>query len=574
MSPKVQTRNVSRFAAAGVAFALLAVLLLITGARAEGVIPDGVTPNSPDIVGGQLASDGEWPWQVALIQFGANPYDGQFCGGSLIAAGWVLTAAHCVVDNGDVTAPSEIQVLAGIHDLGTPDAGYQRINIQQIIPHPGYVESTYDQDLALLRLSTNAVLGPTAGGQNVAVVPLVAAGVGDLVGTMADITGWGNTGSGYPTQLMEARVPIVSKADCNDSNSYNGDITDNMMCAGYAAGGVDTCQGDSGGPLVVGSPSDFRLAGITSWGTGCAQPNKYGVYTRVSRYVGWITGYLNPAPAPTITSFTPTSGVIGTVVTIDGTNLGGTTLVKFNGVAATTFSVVSATRVTAKVPTGATTGKVSVTTPSGTATSTGNFTVTGPAPTYRAYLPMGIHLPPQPPPTPIRNGNFEQGHVAWTEYSSHDWPLIMNEDDLAATPQGGSWAAWLGGEVDEISRLSQTITIPAATPYLSFYHLIASEDACGFDYARVLLDSNKVYEVSLCGSSNTGGWTRRTINLSAYAGRTMKLMFEVETDDSQNSNWFIDTVSFTASGRDEAEELPAAPADPTLSMLGKSEYLR
>lgn len=269
----------------------------------------------PKVVGGQLASPGEWPWQVALIYAGGTPYNDQYCGGSLIDAGWVLTAAHCV----DGSSPSSIQVLAGIHNLASPEAGYQRLNVSAIYVHPQYaVATTHDNDAALLRLAAPAVLGATSGGEMVATVPLVAANAGGLAGQSAAVTGWGHTGTTYATRLMEATIPVVTNTDCNDSNSYNGSITGNMICAGYAAGGVDTCQGDSGGPLVVFGPS-WQLAGITSWGIGCAQPNLYGVYTRVSAVRGWIDSTMVAGPTdphePNNTRGTATRIFYGTVLT-------------------------------------------------------------------------------------------------------------------------------------------------------------------------------------------------------------------------------------------------------------------
>nr|XP_020443575.1 plasma kallikrein-like isoform X2 [Monopterus albus] len=87
---------------------------------------------------------------------------------------------------------------------------------------------------------------------------------------------------------MEVEVPVVGNRQCN-CNYGVGHITDNMMCAGLSAGGKDSCQGDSGGPLVSKQSSRWILAGVVSWGEGCAQPNLPGVYTRVSQYENWIT---------------------------------------------------------------------------------------------------------------------------------------------------------------------------------------------------------------------------------------------------------------------------------------------
>uniref|UniRef100_A0A3Q1EUP0 trypsin n=1 Tax=Acanthochromis polyacanthus TaxID=80966 RepID=A0A3Q1EUP0_9TELE len=92
-----------------------------------------------------------------------------------------------------------------------------------------------------------------------------------------------------PQRLQEVNVPIVTNSDC--SNSYGG-ITDNMICAGLTEGGKDSCQGDSGGPLVSKNDSIWVLAGVVSFGNGCAEPNFPGVYARVSQYQSWINSFI------------------------------------------------------------------------------------------------------------------------------------------------------------------------------------------------------------------------------------------------------------------------------------------
>jgi IPT/TIG domain-containing protein len=94
---------------------------------------------------------------------------------------------------------------------------------------------------------------------------------------------------------------------------------------------------------------------------------------------------------PTISSFSPTSGPVGTSVTINGTNFTGATSVKFGGVSGT-FVVNSSIKITAVVPAGAVTGKITVTTPSGTATSTAAFTVTGNRHARTISLDLRRHL--------------------------------------------------------------------------------------------------------------------------------------------------------------------------------------
>lgn len=164
------------------------------------------------------------------------------------------------------------------------------------------------------------------------------------------------------------------------------------------------------------------------------------------------------------------------------------------------------------------------------------------------YLPAILKpAPPPPPPSPIVNPGFESGATGWTEYSAQGWPLILNVADLPILPHGGSWAAWLGGDDSEDSYIQQSVTVPASTPYLSYWHWIDSEDVCNYDFARIQVNGTTVNEYTLCTSSNSGGWVRRTVNLSAYSGQTVSLRIRVVTDSSYVSNLFIDDVSFQAS---------------------------
>ena len=95
--------------------------------------------------------------------------------------------------------------------------------------------------------------------------------------------------SNYPDILQEARVPLLSRSICAGHRVYGRKLSDNMLCAGYLEGGIDSCDGDSGGPLVCQNSDDvWKLVGVTSWGHGCAEANAPGVYTRVQRYLSWI----------------------------------------------------------------------------------------------------------------------------------------------------------------------------------------------------------------------------------------------------------------------------------------------
>ena len=236
---------------------------------------------SPRIVGGSTAQVGAWPWQVAFLFNGVSPSSGQFCAGSLITDEWVVTAAHCVA------VTSSIDIQAGIHSLAS-NAG-QRRDVVSTIVHPSYDPAqNFNNDIALMKLSSPVTLNSTVS----TIVPLIAEdGALAAPGVTATVTGWGTTSSGGASSdaLLQVDVPIVSTTDCNASTSYNGAITANMLCAGLIEdGGKDSCQGDSGGPLVVPEGTGYRLAGIVSWGIGCALQRLPGVYTRVTEMRDFI----------------------------------------------------------------------------------------------------------------------------------------------------------------------------------------------------------------------------------------------------------------------------------------------
>lgn len=165
---------------------------------------------------------------------------------------------------------------------------------------------------------------------------------------------------------------------------------------------------------------------------------------------------------------------------------------------------------------------------------------------------------------PIRNWNFEPGRVMWTEFSSHDWPLIMNKGlPAGTTAHSGTWAAWLGGDFDDISYIEQSVTIPVWTPYLVYYRWIGSEEgSCMYDYAYVMVNASTVDSYALCGPANSARWERRTVNLILYAGKTVRLRFQVSTDGSLNSNLFLDDITLVEyAPAVEARQAPLSALD-------------
>lgn len=148
--------------------------------------------------------------------------------------------------------------------------------------------------------------------------------------------------------------------------------------------------------------------------------------------------------------------------------------------------------------------------------------------------------------TDIVNGDFEAGPSHWIEYSTHGWSLITNSFPGGMMPRSGSWAVWLGGENDEVAYIAQQVTVPPGRPYLTYWHWIASEDTCGYDFGGVIINDAVVDVYDLCGSAATYGWTKHSVNLSAYAGQQVAMQIRVETDSAFNSNLFVDDVAFQA----------------------------
>uniref|UniRef100_A0A4X1STK3 Transmembrane serine protease 13 n=1 Tax=Sus scrofa TaxID=9823 RepID=A0A4X1STK3_PIG len=227
------------------------------------------------IVGGALAPESKWPWQVSL-QFGTT----HICGGTLIDAQWVLTAAHCFF----VTQEKVLEgwkVYVGTNNLHQlPKAA----SIAQIIINGNYTDDQDDYDIALMRLSKPLTLSAHV---HPACLPMHGQTFG--LNDTCWITGFGKTKETDEKTspfLREVQVSLIDFKKCNDYLVYDSYLTPRMMCAGdlREAG----TPGDSGGPLVCEQNNRWYLTGVTSWGTGCGQRNKPGVYTKVTEVLPWI----------------------------------------------------------------------------------------------------------------------------------------------------------------------------------------------------------------------------------------------------------------------------------------------
>ena len=281
------------------------------------------TPRSPraheSIVGGAEASIADFPFQVALYDPQAgSPAAGFFCGGVILDADHVATAAHCLLGGGSgrrLSAPAEIAVLAGSSRLSPTDPGSVRDPVASASYDPRYNPFTSDYDVGVLTLSRRLWNGPAPKLDGVATIaPLPAsAALAEGYGNpneehaiVATTSGWGDTNPApseppsYPLGLRSAHVSLTSEWLCEEAyGAIEQTITPRMICAGEASHRTDSCYGDSGGPLLVDRdtpadpPSDYVLVGLVDFGNGCAQAGYPGVYSRISDPE--IAGFLNSA---------------------------------------------------------------------------------------------------------------------------------------------------------------------------------------------------------------------------------------------------------------------------------------
>jgi secreted trypsin-like serine protease len=280
------------------------------------------------VILGTPAPAGAYPFQVSLIDASSKPgeeFNAHFCGATLIAPTWILTAAHCVTVEDEIAKPSDVNVYVGSQNFKSGD----RIAVKSVFRHPDYVASVTENDVALLQLARV----PKAGIKfsTVDIITKDNEATYTKAGTQVSIVGWGTTENDQLSQrLLQASIKLVERAVCNgnilkkratelpDSLAeivqnfrINAEgarkvreavvanagpiVSDAMICAGEPSPAPnidkvrDTCQGDSGGPLLAKTEKDaFIQVGIVSWGEGCGIPKLHGIYTRLALYADWV----------------------------------------------------------------------------------------------------------------------------------------------------------------------------------------------------------------------------------------------------------------------------------------------
>ncbi|XP_077558596.1 trypsin-1-like [Haemaphysalis longicornis] len=252
------------------------------------------------IVGGEDAGPLEFPWQVSLRRKVPmiNLDRGHTCGGSIINANYVLTAAHCV--SGLLTFSSNFAVTVGEQDITKKDDTDEVVYVKKITKHPQWNSETLENDYALLELRTPLDFE----GRHKHLMPVCLPEPNQgFEEQNCTISGWGLTkdrsqGGKIPAKLQKADVPVVKHATCKEYyQSINEVKEETMICAGPEEGGRSVCQGDSGGPLQCPrADGRYVLAGVTSWGVTCAAPREPGVFARVSTRTDWIRSVAGQVP--------------------------------------------------------------------------------------------------------------------------------------------------------------------------------------------------------------------------------------------------------------------------------------
>lgn len=234
------------------------------------------------ITGGLVTEIEAVPYQAGLIISVLNNLS--ICGGSIISATKVLTAAHCYADGSSIA--EAILVVVGSNQLFF---GGTRVDAVDVVAHSGFNPVTAENDIAVIRVPSvvfSSQIQPVA-------LPSGEVNM-DFTGYQALASGYGMTSDAEDVELLQTvssvTVPVISNAEC--AAVYGGFILSQHICTG-GVGGRGTCGGDSGGPLVVNLDSRIVLVGITSFGAELCTLSYPSAYVRVTEFLDWISAQMD-----------------------------------------------------------------------------------------------------------------------------------------------------------------------------------------------------------------------------------------------------------------------------------------
>ncbi|XP_076191509.1 serine protease 55-like [Aptenodytes patagonicus] len=255
---------------------LFCLTSLISSINAEcGLRPsyESFLESGKRITAGRYARAGEFPWHVSIQSNGKH-----ICGGTMISALWILTAAHCFAEE----VPPDLTVVVGGIDLNLP---LEEHKPDSLILHENFDRMSMQNDIALILLSSPIEFSNEK-------IPICLPFIYDInTWQHCWVAGWGTTSAAVavPTShvLQKARMKLISREQCLERIPQ---LVENELCAELEGGERGACQVDSGGPLVCSYWNTMKWfqVGIVSWGEDCAEKPNHEILVSVYTYRGWI----------------------------------------------------------------------------------------------------------------------------------------------------------------------------------------------------------------------------------------------------------------------------------------------